>query len=363
MNGFHHAISRLKKFASATVVISLGTWVYHVIQSHYEIRYSKNVALDGSKVQLNVFNSSANPALIHVSFQPESGGVEDLMLRMHPQSQQWSLREMLPAQETQLNKFSNGTILIKDLDYLADRHRKGGLETLRQKLLTNLRDQVAEAVKSQDITKRFMQLPDKHADLAPILPRDVQKTLGGKLENVYSRWERDVTQLFGGLAASWRTTTDTKILFPEINLSKTGPVDLMLTLDGRSGINLEAYSATPTTTGSWNIDVHDKEKPAYRVAKDTWLDKNAFAIKYFENPLWGLLWFPAVGGVVLMFYFLGWPKNLDEVHLYNSAQNDESDEEIWTEMRRRFTGVEDYLIRRLLVARAKPMPTRDERTL
>lgn len=359
-------VHRLLKFVSVAAVISAVVWFYQYTQGKYQIRYFKTTSANGSDLQINVFNAGADEVQVRMSISTSSGTLEDLAVRQSfDDVQEWTVREIIPLAEKQLTAFDGGTKIQQHLISFGDRHRTGGLESLRIDLLDNLRTRVTGALqqgslpKADSIANAFMQLTDKHALAGLTFPQEVASSDRARaatiLADTYSRWERDLERLFDRLASEWKNESASSLLFPSSTFpsntaSDIHSAEICFPIRGHSGMELKAFGSG-TTAPVWKTSVWYGDRPGHEVSNDGWLNKNLLLLTYLEYPIWRIIWLPVAGIFILtLFEGMKWPGNLSEVELYKFAQARPTDEELWTEMRRRFSIVEDHVIERLLSA-------------
>jgi hypothetical protein len=267
------------------------------------------------------------------------------------------------------------TILAKDfpktIEELADRHLAGGLAGLQNLEDFSLRGRIHELLTQKQwqlsrddrstIEDAFLRLRNRHDTLGLPFPKgmrtDDRSRMRAELDRVLQGWERDVNTVTTELVLRWQSLTGTNLIPPPAGVGGETPLFVSIPpLRSKSGAVVNVSEETGLGP---NFVVSAGEEGVYPASAYDELKMPDYELAFLNHP--GI--FAVVFLIVVIFARIGitllrWPKQLNDVDLFRSAQSDDADE-LWEELRKRQPWVDRYITEQFLRARPARVPTQD----
>jgi hypothetical protein len=261
----------------------------------------------------------------------------------------------------------------KTIEELADRHLVGGLAAWENLEGSSLRGRVRALLAEKQwrlsgrdrvaIEGEFISLPNRHNTTSLGFPAgmkaDEQMRMRAALDRIQQGWEKDVNTVSTELVLRWQSLTGTNLNVPLAGVGGETPIFVSLPpLKSKSGAIVDVSEETVFSSRT-QFDVSVGDEDVYRSLIYNELKMPAYELAFLNHPRAFVVALPVfVFCAWFGVYLWRWPKQLNNVDLFRSAQREDADE-LWEELRKRQPWVDRYVTEQFLRARPARVPTQD----
>ncbi len=304
---FIRGLGRIVPFG---LFVSVATFLYTGWVTPYEIRYcSRSLSGPYEAVETRIVNASYSDKRIVLVFHSGSGEIHDVTFRpLLEETQEWSLRELLPSFEAHLRPFfQTEGAKQTSVGVLADRHLPGGLDALQRLFTSNLRFRATQFLDQgpggslsgpakSALVNQFLALPDRHhadqLNFPSEMSRKHRSQLQAGLEQLHTAWEREVEQIREELLQRWQAASGTTILFGASGFGAERPIELVFDLRKENALVLKFFTGKNASASDIAVSLGSGSRKAYMVRDQVDLEKNGLLLAMTRSPALGFSWTP-----------------------------------------------------------------------